>query len=166
MKQKTLRVVEVDSFEELKKMEKKLLLLKNHFFLLKEKNEEIEEFLKEKGLKYFIENEVVTREVEVVKEVEKIIEVKESKIYKRVIRSGEEIKEEGDVLFVERINPGARVEVKGNVALLGENLGEIRVEGEWFLIKKNSARAIFNEEDIGEINKMTLFMKDFKKVIE
>ena len=45
MRQKTIRVFEVEEFKNLKNViESKYELVKNHYFLLKEPNSEIEEF--------------------------------------------------------------------------------------------------------------------------
>ncbi|NPA11766.1 MAG: septum formation inhibitor [Epsilonproteobacteria bacterium] len=173
MRQKSIRVVEIENFEELEKLQGKLALLKNHYFLLKSKDEKAEAFLKERGLNYFVVNEsseVVTyKEVEVEKVVEKIIEKvveKEAEIFDRVIRSGEELNIEGGAVFLQRINPAARIKINGSAVILGENLGDVEVEGRFLLAKKNSARMLFNHEDVGRIDRLTFFSQNIKKVIE
>jgi len=55
MKQKTLRVFEVEDFKKLKTIiESKYELVKDYFFMLKTEDKEIENFLKEHNLNYFI----------------------------------------------------------------------------------------------------------------
>jgi len=158
MRQKTLRVFEVDDLDELKRVvEAKLPLVKNHFFMLKESNSEIEEFLKDKGLKYFIVNsnvvEVKKEIVEVVKEI-----IPPTKIFDRVIRGGEELEVNGDAVFLGRINPGAKVKVKGNCYIF-ENNGVVEVEGDFLVVVKNNSRVLFNYQEIGNIKSCSIFTK-------
>ena len=167
MRQKTIRVFEVEDFEKLKKVvESKYELIKRYYFLLKEENREIQEYLKEKKLSFFVLNssssniEPQIKVVEVEKIVEKIIKDNNTQIFDRIIRSGEELILEGNIIFSKRINPGAKIEIKGNLILLGENNGLIRVEGDFALIKKNRGIIFFNQEEINEIKKTTFFYKD------
>jgi len=169
MKQKTLRVFEVDNFENLKKViDSKLPLVKNHFFMLKEKNKEIEDFLKEKNLKFFILNDECfsSESLKIIEKEKVVIKEPTTKIYDKIIRSGEEIIGVGNFVFLQRINAGAKIEVKGNVEILDENQGLVIVTGEYMVIKKNKGTIIFNEEEIGEVERLTIFTEKFKKVIE
>jgi len=167
MKQKTLRVFEVENFEKLKNIvENKYELIKNYYFMLKKSDREIEEYLKNKNLNFFVLNSnknFVQKKVEKIQIIEKEIikeRIKEAQIFDKIIRSGEELIIEGDVVFLKRINPGAKIEVKGNLILLEENQGFIKVEGLFALIKKNRGNIFFNNEGIGEIDKFTFFYKD------
>jgi len=170
MKQKTLRVFEVDDFNKLKNIvESKYELVRNHFFMLKESNEEIENYLRNKGLNFFVVNtsknffkpiEEKIKIIEKVVEKEIVKELNTSKIFDRIIRSGEELVIKGSAVFLNRINPGAKIEVEGNLILLSENNGFIRVEGDFILVKKNKSNIIFNDEEVGKIDKLTFFYKD------
>ena len=169
MKQKTLRVFEIDDFEKLKNIvESKYDLIKNHYFMLKEPNKEMQKYLKDKNLNFFVLNSDTSftskkEEKEVIlKVVEKEI-VKESKknlkIYDRVIRSGEEIECENAV-FLKKINPGAKVIIKGDAIILGENRGNIFVDGKFLFVKKNRGNIVYNSEEIGLVEKDTVFIED------
>jgi len=167
MKQKTLRVFEVENFEKLKNVvENKYELIKNYYFLLKKPDKKTEEYLKSKNLNFFVLNSdksFLQKEIEKIQIIEKEIvkeTIKEAQIFDKIIRSGEELVIEGDVVFLKRINPGAKIEVKGNLILLEENHGFIKAEGLFALIKKNRGNIFFNNEDIGEIDKITFFYKD------
>jgi len=169
MKQKTLRVFEVEDFDKLKKVvESKYELVRRYYFLLKEDNKEIEEYLKSKNLHFFVLDTPIVNKGEIEKEVhivEKIVEKVIKKdcsthIFDRIIRSGEEIVLEGDVIFFKRINPGAKIIINGNLILLDENKGFIKVDGDFALISKNSSIIFFNNEEIKEIKKTTFFYKD------
>ena len=168
MKQKTLRVFEVEDFEKLKNIiESKYDLIKNYYFMLKEKNEKIQNYLKEKELNFFVlnSNENFSTK-EVIKIVEKEIEkevikeiTKDLKIFDKVIRSGEEIKTTSAV-FLQKINPGAKVKIKGAAFLLTENRGDVEVEGNFLFVKKNRGNIVYNSEIIGRVDKDTVFYKD------
>ena len=166
MKQKTLRVFEVESFDKLKNIvENKYELIKNYYFMLKKSDNEIEQYLKNKNLNFFVLNsdknflqkeiKVEVVEKEIVKEI-----IKQAQIFDKIIRSGEELIIENDVVFLGRINAGAKIEIKGNLILLNENQGFIRVDGQFALIKSNKGNIFFNNEEVGEIDKYTFFYKD------
>jgi len=166
MKQKTLRVFEVESFDKLKNIvENKYELIKNYYFMLKKSDNEIEQYLKNKNLNFFVLNsdknflqkeiKVEVVEKEIVKEI-----IKQAQIFDKIIRSGEELIIENDVVFLKRINAGAKIEIKGNLILLNENQGFIRVDGQFALIKSNKGNIFFNNEEVGEIDKFTFFYKD------
>jgi len=170
MKQKTLRVFEVNDFNKLKNIvESKYELIKNHFFMLKESNKEIEDYLKSKSLNFFVVNEdksFFKKVEEKIKIIEKVVEkevIKEfdkASVFDRIIRSGEELIIKGTAVFLNRINAGAKVEIEGNLILLNENNGFIRVEGDFILVKSNKSNIIFNDEEVGKIDKLTFFYKD------
>jgi septum site-determining protein MinC len=173
MKQRTLRVFEVEDYEKLKNiLSSKLPLVRNHFFMLKEKNEKIEKLLKENGLNYFVLNSEsfsVKKDVELkVVEKEKIVyEKAKTKIYDKIIRSGEEIVSEDNLVFLKRINAGARIECEGNVEIFDENDGVVVCKGEYVIVKKNiNGTIIFNGEDVGRVEKLTFISRDIKKVLE
>jgi len=170
MKQKTLRVFEVNDFNKLKNIvESKYELIKNHFFMLKESNKEIEDYLKSKSLNFFVVNEdksFFKKVEEKIKIIEKVVEkevIKEfdkASVFDRIIRSGEELIIKGTAVFLNRINAGAKVEIEGNLILLNENNGFIRVEGDFILVKSNKSNIIFNDEEVGKIDKLTFFYRD------
>lgn len=170
MKQKSIRVIEVNSLEELKKIAKKLPLFKDNYFLLNEKNEEIEKFLKSLNLKYFIVNKEVTiKEIKITKtpfqkEANPISQ--KVKIYDRIIRSGEEIISDKHLIFTKRINEGAKIETSSNIEIFDENAGLIICNGEFVIVKKNKGTIIFNGEELEKTDKLTLFTERGKKVLE
>jgi len=174
MKQKTLRVFEVDDFEKLKNIiSSKLPLIKNHFFMLKEKNEEIEKLLKENNLNYFILNgeftpkkEKTEEKIKVIEKEKLIIQPSKSEIYDKIIRSGTEIASENNLVFLQRINKGAKITSSGNIEIFDENEGLVICNGDYMIVKKNSGIIIFNGEEIGEINKLTFISEKVKKVLQ
>ena len=171
MRQRTLRVFEVDDFNKLKSVvESKYELIKNYTFMLKNPNKDIQEYLKSKNLNFFVlnseegfnnQNEKVVVKVvekEVIKEVfEKVKE--ELDVFDRVIRSGEEIESSG-AIFLNKINPGAKIEIKGKAFIFGENRGSVFVEGDFLFVKKNRGNLVYNSEYVGDIDRDTVFFKD------
>ncbi|QCT95262.1 septum formation inhibitor [Caminibacter mediatlanticus TB-2] len=173
MKQKTLRVFEVEDYENLKNVIKtKYPLIKNHYFLLKEKNEKIENLLKRNHLNYFIINGEInsiskSNEIKVIHKEKVIEKPSKIKIYDKIIRSGEEIEGTGHFVFLERINAGAKINIEGNIEILEENEGLIICNGDYLLVKKNiKGTIIFNNEEVGKVEKLTVFIRDKKKVLE
>jgi septum site-determining protein MinC len=175
MRQKTIRVFEVDDYKNLKNVvESKYELIKNHYFLLKEPNAEIEDFLKLNSLNYFIVNsesftpkKEITEKIKVVeKEIVKNIKSK-TLIFDKIIRSGEEINTEDNLVFLNRINAGAKIKTSGNVEIFDECEGRVECDGDYIIVKKNiKGSIIFKGADIGKIEKMTFITDNMKKVIE
>lgn len=173
MKQKTIRAFIVEDFNNLKNVvNSKYELVRNYYFLLKEKNEEIEEFLKNRNLNYFVENNMFTFNKEKTKEIkiiekEKVIEKKvNTKIYDKIIRGGVEIESEENLVFLNRINPGAKIKSSGNIEILDENEGLVICDGEYLLVRKNKGNIIFRGENIEKVEKLTIFTKRGKKELE
>jgi septum site-determining protein MinC len=174
MIQRNIRVVEARSLEEVKKIVKSkyIELVKNNYFLLEEPNEEIENYLKDNGLKYLVKNgKGCNGELKIVEKiVEEIKEVKVQKnsiIYDRIIRSGEEIKSSEDLIFLKRINSGAKIVGSGNILILDENEGFVVCRGNFLVVRKNKkGTIIFKEENIGEVEEITFFGENVQKVIK
>jgi len=175
MRQKTIRVFEVEDYENLKKVvQSKYELVKNHFFLLKEHNEEIEKFLAKNGLSFFVVNsdgftpkKEITQEIKVIeKEIVKKINTK-TVIYDKIIRSGEEIESEDNLIFLNRINAGAKITTTGSVEIYDECEGRIVCDGEYVIVKKNvKGTILFKGSDIGKVDKLTIFSEKITKVLE
>ena len=176
MRQRTLRVFEVEDFDKLKAVvESKYPLVKNHFFLLKEKNEKIESFLKSRSLNYFVTNSeanIIEKQKEVVKVVEKevvkeVVKKGKTLFFERIIRSGEELELKEDALFFNRINAGAKIITDANIEIYAENEGLVIANGEYVIIKKNlKGTIIFNGLELEKVDKLTFFSESAKKVLE
>ena len=175
MKQKTLRVFEVEDFNRLQTVvNSKYELVKNHFFMLKKEDKEIQNFLEEKNLNYFILNSNHSftskkEKIEPLKEEIRIIEKEiikykgvPFKIFDKIIRSGEEIVLQANVVFLKRINTGANINIKGCVFILDENNGFVKCEGKCLFVKKNSSHIIFNNEEIDKNDTEMFYYKDNK----
>lgn len=88
----------------------------------------------------------------------------------KVVRSGEEIIHNGDVVIESQVNDGARVVAGGNLAIFSECKGSVEVSGEYMICKKILASAIIfqdrllDESFLHKINQSSaLFKIIFKK---
>lgn len=70
----------------------------------------------------------------------------------KVVRSGEEIIHNGDVVIESQVNDGARVVVGGNLAIFGECKGSVEVSGEYVICKKILASAIIFQDRLLDEN--------------
>ena len=171
MRQKTIRVFEVYDFDTLVKVvESKYELIKNYFFLLKKRDKDIEDYLKLKNLSFFIVNDesfVINKEPKKIIIEKEIIKENKTIIFDRIIRSGEEINSENNLIFLNRINAGAKIKSSGNIEVYGDCEGMIECEGDYLIVKRNKKGLIFFKGvEIKEIDKLTIFTEKFKKVLE
>ena len=190
-KQKSVRVFEIitNDYEKLQNfIEKKGILLKRFLLVVKTENEKIKEYLQNKPLEVrFVkpdfessdekieldeaEVKIVEKIVKVPVEVEKIIEKKENstktKIFDKIIRSGFEIKSEDKLVFLDRVNAGAKIYSSSEIELFGEVFGNIVCEGEYMIVKKaQKGTIIFHNEEMPEINKLSFISKAGIKEIQ
>ena len=171
MRQKTIRVFEVYDLDTLVKVvESKYELIKNYFFLLKKRDKDIEDYLKLKNLSFFIVNDesfVINKEPKKIIIEKEIIKENKTIIFDRIIRSGEEINSENNLIFLNRINAGAKIKSSGNIEVYGDCEGMIECEGDYLIVKRNKKGLIFFKGvEIKEIDKLTIFTEKFKKVLE
>lgn len=120
-----------DIYEELKiflydnhlniKREDVLITVKLGYRYLKDDQEKRLRELLEDEYKLHIEN--LESEVTLKSKVLKNYNETQIKTYSRVIRSGQTITVEGNLLLIGDVNPGGRVEATGNIFILGELLG-------------------------------------------
>ena len=64
----------------------------------------------------------------------------------KVVRSGEEICHNGDVVIESQVNDGARVVAGGNLAIFGECKGSVEVGGEYMICKKILALGVIFQD--------------------
>ena len=143
--------------------------LRKYLLIIKTNNSQIKEFLKSTPFEYKVvspsfeaSNEEI--EIEVQNEVDNKIneEKKECKteIYDRIIRSGEEINSNNKLVFLKRINAGAKIISSEAIELFDEVEGVVICNGDYMIVKKNSkGTIIFNNEDI-KIEKLSFISKD------
>ena len=191
-KQKSVRVFEIitDDYEKITNfIEKKGILLKRFLLVIKTNNEKIKEYFKDKPFEVrFVKNEfegsdekieidepkiiekVVEKIVKVPIEVEKIVEKQtnstKTEIFDKIIRSGFEINSKNKLVFLQRINAGAKIYSSSEIEIFAEVLGNVICDGEYMIVKKAAkGTIIFNNEELPEIEKLSFISKEGIKEI-
>ena len=180
VRQKSIRVYEIqtDDFAKLKRyIEGKINSLKKHLLVVKTDNEEIKNYLKTQNLEIqFVNkdfegsNEFLEEPTEkiVEKVVEKVVikEIKEenstkTEIYDKIIRAGIEINTENKLVFLKRINDGAKIYSSSEIEIFDEVLGKVVCDGDYMIVKKaKSGSIIFHNEIIDEIKTLSFISKE------
>ena len=180
-KQKSVRVFEIisDDYEKvINFIEKKGILLKRFLLTIKTNNEKIKEYFKDKPYEVrFVksdfegsnesleEDESAKQEVKVIEKViEKTIikEVNSTKteIFDKIIRSGFEINSQNKLVFLNRINAGAKIYSNKEIEIFEENLGTVICDGDYMIVKKSQkGTIIFNNEELPKIDKLSFISK-------
>lgn len=82
----------------------------------------------------------------------------------RLIRSGESIVSDGDILVFNRVNSGAEIESKNNICIFGECSGDVKCEGDFLILSKIVKGKVIFQGDIITPNmlkyKLNLIYKD------
>ena len=185
-KQKSVRVFEIitNDYEKLINfIEKKGILLKRFLLVVKTNNEKIKEYLKDKPFEVRFVNhdfegsdekfeldepkvieKVVEKIIKVPVEVEKIVEKKvnstKTEIFDKIIRSGFEINSKNKLVFLQRINAGAKIYSSSEIEIFAEVFGNVICDGEYIIVKKAKKGTItFNNEELPEIEKLSFISK-------
>ena len=182
-KQKSVRVFEIitNDYEKLTNfIEKKGILLKRFLLVVKTNNEKIKEYLKDKPFEVrFVKHDfegsdekleldepkviekVVEKIIKVPVEVEKIVENStKTEIFDKIIRSGFEINSKNKLVFLQRINAGAKIYSSSEIEIFAEVFGNVICDGEYMIVKKAQKGAIiFNNEELPAIEKLSFISK-------
>ena len=132
-------------------MRKNLILLKRYLIVLKgEVTPTISNYLDEQDMTYTTNLNINNDTHQ-----EQVLKQSDLKIIDTIIRSGQEINVNSDLLVLNRINSGSRVHVEGNLIITDIVDGLIECNGEFMLIKASSkALIVFNGLEIeGELLK-------------
>lgn len=188
--QRTIRAFEIISDDKEKVqnfVESKFALIKNNVIFVKTDNQEVKAYLASQPLEVFyigeelqnnaknkvdttlddLEHKSKEKEKKVIKEIIKEVEVEkyvQTVTYSRTVRGGEEIISEDNLIFLQQINPGAKVVTEGNIELFDDVYGYVESNGEYMVIKNSeNGTVIFNGEKIEGINCLTYLSKDIKR---
>jgi len=129
-------------------------------------NEKIENYLKEKNLKYIVDvilprgkkqqlempQEEKPKELpkEKKEEPKEINEVKDNlRVIDTLVRSGQELKIKGDLLLLNRVNSGGSINIDGNLIITQIVEGDIRCNGNFMMLKASpKANIVFHEVEV------------------
>jgi septum site-determining protein MinC len=139
--------------------------LKKYLVVVRSENEKIKEFLKNSNFEYRIvkpDFEASNEKLEELKEKkeEKNNNSTKTEIFDRIIRSGEEINSNNRLIFLKRINAGAKILSTESIEIFDEVEGIVICSGEYMIIKKNKKGTIlFHNEEI-KVDKLSFVSKN------
>jgi len=175
-KQYSIKVCEVDltDKDEFKSFfEKNHLIFRNHLILINgELTKDIEMFLNNKGLKYAQNLDLPkgkasskALEEELEKERQKNLQYKQEleqkvkslsnrlqknlKVLDTLVRSGQELNIDGDLLLLNRVNSGATIKTTGSLIITQVVDGAIRCNGDFMMLKASpKANIVFHNVEV------------------
>ena len=101
-----------------------------------------------------------TSEIKVIEKEKLIFKPCEVKIYDKIIRSGIEIKSDNKLVFLNKINAGAKIYSSKEIEIFGEVDGDVICDGEYMIVKKSKRGSIiFNNEVVDEIKTLSFISK-------
>jgi septum site-determining protein MinC len=189
MREKLIKIVQLNP-REWKRLpqllESKRELFEGKFILLPEPDPEREELLKNAGIDYIVTNggcfhrsstprpereksqknqsgKSPSPSVEE-KGGEEFHKPRRVEIIDRVVRSGQEIITDNDLIFTQRVNGGARIVTSGNVIALEQFEGELVCNGQFLVMLKNKGSIIFDGEEIEPSDKIVVAVDNGRKV--
>lgn len=182
VKQKSVRSfeIEVEDLEKIKEfMDKRLEQLKNYPIFIKTSNEEIKNYLNSLNLELFFvsadfqsSNKKIDLDLsketksDIIKEKNKILKSK-TEIFDRIIRGGEEIISENNLIFLKRINSGAKIKSSSSIEVFDEMNGHIECDGDYLIIRNSlKGTIIFHGEEIKDIQSLSLIDKNGVKSLK
>jgi len=150
--------------------------LKKYLLVVRTNNEDIKKFLKTTSFEYRVVKpsfEASNEEIEEIKTKQEVknLEIVENiskstqnstktEIFDRIIRSGEEINSHNKLIFLKRINAGAKIVSTESIEIFDEVEGLVKCSGEYMIVKKNEkGTIIFNNEEI-KVNKLSFITKE------
>lgn len=111
----------------------------------------IEEELKDERIKYNLAKEQFNEELKKLKNIKPSYEKEKSnlKVSDSLLRSGQELNIDGDLLLLNRVNSGASINIEGNLIVTQIVDGSIRCNGNFMMIKASKkANVVFNDVEV------------------
>lgn len=167
-KQYSVKVFEVNLTEDdnfISFFEAKYAFFKNHLIVLNgHVTPEVKDYLNEKQMKYVVNVELPKRKatsvtepnVEVenikqeIKEPVKEVKPKENlKVLDSLVRSGQELNINGDLLLLNKVNSGGKINIEGNLIITQIVNGSIRCNGDFMMINASpKANIVFHNVEV------------------
>lgn len=141
-------------------------LFKEHLILIKTDKKDISEnlkrYLNDKNLRYLVNTELPKRQSpsknrydsyprEEFQKKETEVEKKREnlKVLDSLLRSGQELNIDGDLLLLNRVNSGATININGNLIITQIVDGDIRCNGNFMMLKASpKANIVFHEVEV------------------
>lgn len=173
-KQYSLSVLEVvltDKDEFISFFEKNYLIFKNHLISINgNEDDEIKNYLDSKKLVYTFNKDLPKKQVKQKQPLQQHIEQKKDlKVVDKLVRSGQELNVDGDLLLLNRVNSGGSVITNGTLIITQLVDGSIRCNGNFMMLKaSNKANIVFHGLEIdnnllqGRLNRIELVNEDIR----
>lgn len=161
VKQYSIKVFEINIDSQssfLSFMDKNIVMLKHYLLYLKgEITPAIEEYLNANEITYTTHLTLRGKTHQ-----ELVLKQSDLKIIDEIVRSGQDIKVQSDLLVLNRVNSGAKLQVEGNLIITGNVDGMIFCNGDFMLLKTSpKAMIVFNGVEIDG----SLLQNKFNKII-
>lgn len=161
VKQYSIKVFEINIDSQssfLTFMDKNIIMLKHYLLYLKgEITPAIEEYLNAHEITYTTHLTLRGKTHQ-----ELVLKQSDLKIIDDIVRSGQDIKVQRDLLVLNRVNSGAKLQVEGNLIITGNVDGMIFCNGDFMLVKTSpKAMIVFNGVEIDG----SLLQNKFNKII-
>ena len=131
---------------------KNSLFFQNHLIsIIGKKSDKIEKYLQEKSLKYIFNANIpkkstATKQEEV--QPQQAIQ-KHLQVLDKLIRSGQELNIDGDLLLLNRVNSGGSIIINGTLIITQIVDGSIRCNGNFMMLQaSNKANIVFHDVEI------------------
>lgn len=153
-------------------LEVNYILFQNHLLVINgQMTQKVEAYLKEKQLHYLVNtslpkgqsNVAIEKEIQEQKEQHKIEQIQKEqellklsnrlqnnlKVKDTLVRSGQELNVQGDLLLLNRVNSGATIVINGNLIITQIVDGSIRCNGNFMMLQASpKANIVFNDIEI------------------
>ncbi len=143
--------------------------LKKYLVVVRSENEKIKEYLENSNFEYRVvkaDFEATHEELEEEnrnnggEESQNLVNSTKTEIFDRIIRGGEEINSNNRLIFLKRINAGAKIISTESIEVFDEVEGVVICTGEYIIVKKNEKGTIlFHNEEI-KVDKLSFITKD------
>ena len=134
--------------------EKNYRFFQNHLIVINgEENQKIQDYMKSKNLTAVFNLSLPAHNVEKQKrelQSSPSTQKKNSlKVLDKLVRSGQEIRVDGDLLLLNRVNSGGSIVINGSLIVTQKVDGSIRCEGDFMLLKASSkANIVFHGVEV------------------
>jgi septum site-determining protein MinC len=172
-RQRSVRVFEIitENYDKFVKFAtSREITLKKYLVVVRSENEKIKEYLENSNFEYRVvkpDFEATHEELEIEKsrnnggeESQNLVNSTKTEIFDRIIRGGEEINSNNRLIFLKRINAGAKIISTESIEIFDEVEGVVICTGEYIIVKKNEKGTIlFHNEEI-KVDKLSFITKD------
>jgi septum site-determining protein MinC len=172
-RQRSVRVFEIitENYDKFVKFAtSREITLKKYLVVVRSENEKIKEYLENSNFEYRVvkpDFEATHEELEIEKsrnnggeKSQNLVNSTKTEIFDRIIRGGEEINSNNRLIFLKRINAGAKIISTESIEVFDEVEGVVICTGEYIIVKKNEKGTIlFHNEEI-KVDKLSFITKD------